>query len=66
MEEFQTKDDIFHNASKHPSERFRVAFSALCYSGKLFDDVGFLCDTMLAMASKILMEKVGTSKSLMM
>ena len=31
--------------SKNLSEHFRLAFTAKCYEGKLFDDIGFLGDT---------------------
>ena len=34
--------------SKNLAERFRLAFSAKCHEGKLFDDIGFLGDTVCA------------------
>ena len=44
-EEVNTKEGIFEHVSKHLSDRFRLAFTAKCYSGKLFDDIGFLGNT---------------------
>ena len=44
-EEVETEDGIFSHVSKHLSERFRLAFTAKSYSGKFFDDVGFVGDT---------------------
>ena len=40
-----TEDEIFTHVSKHLSERFCHLFSAPCYSGVLFDDIGFTGDT---------------------
>ena len=44
-EVYKTEDGIFSNVSVHLSKRFRLAFSAPCHSGKLFDDIGFMGDT---------------------
>ena len=41
-EEVETEEGIFSHVSKHLSERFRLAFTAKCYSGKFFDDIGFI------------------------
>ena len=49
-EEISTEDGIFLTVSKTMSERFRLAFSAPAYRGKLFDDIGFLGDTEAAAA----------------
>jgi len=43
--EVSTEDGIFNHVSEHLSDRFRLAFRAPCYSGGLFDDIGFLGDT---------------------
>jgi len=48
--EVNTEDGIFTHVSEHLSERFRLAFSAPCYRGGLFDDVGFIGDTAAARA----------------
>ncbi len=32
---------MFEHTSDHLSQRFRLAHSALCYRGQLFDDLGF-------------------------
>jgi hypothetical protein len=40
-----SKDEIFQHVSRNLSKRFRLAFTAKCYSGKLFDDIGFLGNT---------------------
>ena len=45
FQEFETKDGLFLEVSKHSSERFCLPFTAPCYSGKLFDDTGFIGDT---------------------
>ena len=45
MEEFKTKEGVFMACSKQLSERFRLAFTAKCHQGQLFDDIGFLGDT---------------------
>ncbi len=43
-----TEDGIFVQVSSHLSERFCLAFSALCYCGKLFNGLGFMGDTSAA------------------
>jgi len=45
VEEFKTKEGVFFACSKNLAERFRLAFSAPCSHGQLFDDIGFLGDT---------------------
>ena len=40
-----TKDAVVAHTSDHLSERFRLAYSAPCYRGQLFDDLGFMGDT---------------------
>ena len=44
-EKVETEEGIFSHMSKHLSERFRLAFTSKYYSGKFFDDVGFIGDT---------------------
>ena len=44
-ERHDTEDGIFGAVSNHLAERFRLAFSAPCMSGQLFDDIGFIGDT---------------------
>ena len=36
---------MFEQTSEHLSQRFRLAHSAPCYRGQLFDDLGFTGDT---------------------
>ena len=36
---------MFEHISDHLSQRFRLAHSAPCYRGQLFDDLGFMGDT---------------------
>ena len=45
VEEFKTKEGVFFACSRNLSERFRLAFTASCYHGQLFDDIGFIGDT---------------------
>ncbi len=40
-----TKEAVVAHTSDHLSERFRLAYSALCYRGQLFDNLGFMGDT---------------------
>jgi len=42
---YETEDEVYLHTSEHLENRFRLALSAPCSSGKLFDDVGFLGDT---------------------
>ena len=46
--EYNTEDEIFGKVSSHLAQRFRLAFSAPCHRGQLFDDIGFLGDTAAA------------------
>jgi hypothetical protein len=39
---------MFKHTSKHLSQQFRLAHSAPCYQGQLFDDLGFMGDTKCA------------------
>jgi hypothetical protein len=45
---------MFEHTSKHLSQHFRLAHSAPCYQGQLFNDLGFMGDTKCA--QKILKE----------
>ena len=45
FEEFKTEKGVFDAVAVGLSERFRLAFTAQCYSGQLFDDIGFVGDT---------------------
>ena len=47
-ERYDTEDEIFGTVSSHLSKRFRLAFTAPCMKGKLFDDIGFIGDTTCA------------------
>jgi len=47
-EEFHTEGEIFEQVIKNLAERFRLVFTAKCHEGKLFDDIGFLGDTVCA------------------
>jgi len=42
VEVFDTEEGVFLHVSQHLSERFRLAFTAPCFSGSLFDDLGFI------------------------
>jgi hypothetical protein len=42
---YDTKQDVVAHTSGHLSEHFCLAYSALCYHGQLFDDLGFMGDT---------------------
>ena len=50
VETHETEEGIFGEVSKNLSQRFRLAFTAPCYSGELFDDIGFIGDTAAAKA----------------
>ena len=50
VETHETEEGIFGEVSKNLSKRFRLAFTAPCYSGELFDDIGFIGDTAAANA----------------
>ncbi len=45
IETYDTEDEVVGQTSDHLSKRFRLAYSAPCYHGKLFDDLGFTGDT---------------------
>ena len=45
FQEFDTAEGIFNSMSGTLSERFRLAFTAKSYSGKLFDYIGYIGDT---------------------
>ncbi len=45
IETYDTEDEVVRHTSDHLSKCFRLAYSALCYCGKLFDDLGFTGDT---------------------
>jgi hypothetical protein len=45
IETYDTEDKVVGRTSDHLSKRFRLAYSAPCYCGKLFDDLGFTGDT---------------------
>jgi hypothetical protein len=40
-ETYDTEDEVVGHTSDHLSKRFCLAYSAPCYCGKLFDDLGF-------------------------
>ena len=42
---FHTKEEICKQVSKNLLERFRLAFTAKCHKGKLFDNIAFFGDT---------------------
>ena len=42
---YSTEHEMFEHTSDHLSQRFRLAHSAPCYRGQLFDDLGFMGDT---------------------
>ena len=44
-EVINTEESIFKHVSEHLSDQFRLTFTAKCYNGKLFDDIGFIGDT---------------------
>ena len=44
-EVINTEEGIFKHVSEHLSDQFRLTFTAKCYNGKLFDDIGFIGDT---------------------
>jgi hypothetical protein len=44
-ETYDTEDEVVGHAFDHLSKRFRLAYSAPCYCGKLFGDLGFTGDT---------------------
>jgi hypothetical protein len=42
---YDTKQDVVGHTLNHLSECFCLAYSALCYCGQLFDDLGFMGNT---------------------
>jgi hypothetical protein len=42
---YSTEHEMFEHTSDYLSQRFRLAHSAPCYQGQLFDDLGFMGDT---------------------
>ena len=42
---YTTEHEMFDHTSEHLSQCFRLAHSAPCYRGQLFDDLGFTGDT---------------------
>jgi hypothetical protein len=44
-ETYDTEDEVVGHTSNHLSKRFHLAYSAPCYCGKLFNDLGFMGDT---------------------
>jgi hypothetical protein len=42
---YSTEHEMFEHNSDHLYQRFRLAHSAPCYRGQLFDDLGFMGDT---------------------
>ena len=45
---YSTEHEMFEQTSEHLSQRFRLAHSAPCYRGQLFDNLGFTGDTKCA------------------
>ncbi len=45
IETYDTEDEVVRHTSNHLSKCFRLAYSSLCYRGKLFDDLDFRGDT---------------------
>jgi hypothetical protein len=48
IETYNTEDEVVRHTSDHLYKCFHLAYSAPCYCGKLFDDVGFMGDTKCA------------------
>jgi hypothetical protein len=42
---YSTEHKMFEHTSDHLSQRVRLAHSAPCYQGQLFNDLGFMGDT---------------------
>jgi len=45
---YSMEHEMFEHTSDHLSQRFRLAHSAPCYQGQLFDDLGFMGDSKCA------------------
>jgi hypothetical protein len=41
---YDTEESVFNNAAEHLSFQFRLAYSALCYSSQLLNNIGHLGD----------------------
>ena len=42
VDEFKTEEGVFAQVSTNLSQRFRLALTAPCYQGQLFDNIGFV------------------------
>jgi hypothetical protein len=42
---YDTEKDVVAHTADHLSDQFQLAYSAPCYRGQLFDDLGFMGDT---------------------
>jgi hypothetical protein len=42
---YDTEQEVVAHTANHLSNQFRLAYSAPCYRGQLFDDLGFMGDT---------------------
>jgi hypothetical protein len=45
---YDTEQEVVAHTAEHLLECFRLAYSAPCYCGQLFDDLGFTGDTICA------------------
>ncbi len=45
---YDTEQEVIAHTAEHLSERFRLAYSAPCYCGQLFDDLGSTGDMVCA------------------
>jgi hypothetical protein len=45
VNQYDTKQEVVDHTLDHLSECFCLAYSALCYQGQLFDNLGFMGDT---------------------
>ncbi len=45
---YDTEQEVVAHTAEHLLERFRLAYSAPCYRGQLFDDLGITGDTIWA------------------
>ena len=48
VELYNTEESVFQQATAHLSLRFRLAYTAPCYSSQLLNDIGHLGDTQCA------------------
>ena len=44
-ETYSTEQEVFDHTAEHLSKRFCLAYSAPCYKGQLFDNLGYMGDT---------------------